>query len=68
VIDLQDFDRSVILNTPGQSGDPSSPHYRDLFPLWASGTFVPMLYSRDKILEAAEEILTLQPNRRRSTN
>lgn len=62
VIDLQDFDRSVTLNNPGQSGDPSSPHYQDLFPLWAEGKFVPMLFSREKILDAADEILVLQPD------
>src|SRR5262249_31535028 len=34
VADLDDWDHSVALNNPGQSGDPSSPHYRDLFELW----------------------------------
>ena len=33
----------VAINTPGQSGDPFSPHYRDLFPLWAAGDYVPLL-------------------------
>ncbi len=35
IADTEDWDNSVGLNTPGQSGDPDSPHYRDLFQLWA---------------------------------
>ena len=31
IADTGDWDRSVGTNTPGQSGDPESPHYRDLF-------------------------------------
>ena len=27
-------------------GDPRSPHYRDLAPLWAKGEYLPLLYSR----------------------
>jgi penicillin amidase len=61
VIDVGDWDRSVTLNSPGQSGDPRSPHYRDLFPLAAEGRCVPMLFSREKVMEAAERIITLEP-------
>jgi penicillin amidase len=63
VIDVGNWDRSVVLNSPGQSGDPLSPHYRDLFPRAAEGRFVPMLFDREKVKEAAEEIITLQPRR-----
>jgi penicillin amidase len=61
VVDVGEWDRSVVLNSPGQSGDPASPHYRDLFPLATEGRFVPMLFSRAKVLEAADEIVTLRP-------
>jgi len=61
VIDLSDWDRSLTLNSPGQSGDSTSPHYRDLFPLWAEGKFVPMLFSREAVMDAAEHIFLLQP-------
>jgi penicillin amidase len=64
VIDLSNWDNSFTLNSPGQSGDPHSPHYQDLLPLWARGEFVPMLYSREKVMEAAEDILVLEPVRR----
>jgi penicillin G amidase len=64
VIDVGAWDRSMTLNAPGQSGDPGNPHYRDLFPLAAEGRYVPMLYSREKVMEAAERIITLEPDGR----
>src|SRR5262249_37541494 len=44
VVDVGDWDRSVWINMPGQSGDPRSPHYGDLSPLWERGEYVPMAY------------------------
>lgn len=46
VVDLADLDRSVAINTPGQSGDPASPHYRDLFERWVTGDYAALPYSR----------------------
>lgn len=45
VVDFSNLDQSLTINAPGQSGDPRSSHYADLAPLWASGQYVPMLYS-----------------------
>ncbi len=42
VLDVGDWDESRVINTPGQSGDPESPHYGDLFSLWAEGRHVPL--------------------------
>ncbi|MBC7520315.1 MAG: penicillin acylase family protein, partial [Sandarakinorhabdus sp.] len=61
VLDVGAWDNSVVINTPGQSGDANSPHYRDLFPLWASGSYVPLLYSRSAVLANAERTITLTP-------
>jgi penicillin amidase len=61
VMDVGNWDASRVINTPGQSGDPMSPHYRDLFPLWAAGTYVPMLYSRAAVEQGAETVMTLSP-------
>lgn len=58
VADLADLDRSVAVNTPGQSGDPASPHFRDLFETWINGGYVPLPYT-DKAVEAALESRTL---------
>jgi penicillin amidase len=61
VLDVGAWDNSVVINTPGQSGDPYSAHYRDLFPLWAAGGYVPLLYSRNAVEREAETVLTLTP-------
>lgn len=61
VIDLGDWDNSVAVNSPGQSGDPNTRHYKDLFPLWADGKYFPLFYSRGKIESVTEEVLILQP-------
>jgi penicillin amidase len=61
VADLENWDNSVALNNPGQSGDPASPHYRDLFELWARGKYFPIFYSRPKVESVAEKTVTLQP-------
>ena len=61
VVDVGAWDRSVCINTPGQSGDPRSAHYRDLMATWAAGEYVPMLYSRAAVDAAAEEVTVLQP-------
>jgi penicillin amidase len=61
VMDVGEWDNSLVINTPGQSGDPESPHYSDLFPLWAKGEFVPMLWSRGAVEAAAEQVIALVP-------
>ena len=61
IADTEDWDKSVGLNTPGQSGDPDSPHYRDLFPLWARGEYFPIAYSRAKVESVRESTLRLAP-------
>ncbi len=61
VIDVGNWDASVAMNNPGQSGDPRSPHYRDLFEPWANDEAFPLLYTRPAILEAAEARIELIP-------
>ncbi len=61
VMDVGAWDNSVIINTPGQSIDPASPHYGDLFPLWATGAYAPMLFSRAAVDGAAERVISLTP-------
>ncbi len=62
VVDVGAWDNSVCINAPGQSGDPRSPHYADLAPLWAKGEYVPMLYSREAVERAAKTRLVLRPD------
>jgi penicillin G amidase len=49
IADTGDWDRSVGTNSPGQSGDPDSPHYRDLFESWADGRYFPVTFGRTKV-------------------
>jgi penicillin G amidase len=61
VVDLGDWDNSRAVNLPGQSGDPDSPHYRDLAPLWRDGQYFPLLYTRKAVESATEKIINLVP-------
>jgi penicillin amidase len=61
VFDLADWDKGVATSTPGQSGQPGSPHYGDLLPLWQKGEYFPLAYSRKKVEEVARERLELKP-------
>ena len=63
VLDVGAWDNSRTINTPGQSGDPASPHFRDLFPLWVKGAYVPLVYSRAAVEAATETVIRLTPGR-----
>src|SRR6202453_2220462 len=55
VMDSENWDNSVGLNNPGQSGDILSPHYRDLYALWSQGKYFPIFFSREKVESIAEK-------------
>ena len=61
VVDVGDWDNSRAMNTPGQSGDPASPHYRDLAPMWLEGKYFPLLYTRARVEAASVQRLDLVP-------
>ena len=61
IADTANWDNSVGLNTPGQSGDPASPHYRDLFDIWAGDRYFPIFFSRAKVDSVTESISVLRP-------
>jgi penicillin amidase len=61
VLDVGAWDNSVVVNAPGQSGDPSSPHFRDLFPLWAGGSYAPLLFSEAAVAAETERVIALTP-------
>lgn len=63
VLDVGRWDASRAVNTPGQSGNPASPHYRDLAPLWADAKYFPLLYSRKAVVGATESRTLLVPAR-----
>jgi penicillin amidase len=61
VIDVGAWDNSLMLNFPGQSGDPRSPHYRDHYAPWISGEMQPMLFSRAAVDARAAGRTILRP-------
>jgi penicillin amidase len=61
VVDLSDLDASLGTHTVGQSGNPASPHFADLFPLWSTGRYHGMPFTRPAVEREAEARLRLVP-------
>ena len=61
IVDTGDWDMSLGTNSPGQAGNPDDPHYRNLFPIWASDQYFPVFYSKSKIQSVADEVMILKP-------
>lgn len=61
IANTADWDRSVGMSAPGQSGNPESPFYDNLFELWAKDQYFPVYYSRDNIDRVAREVIVLSP-------
>jgi penicillin amidase len=61
IVDLADWDRSVMTNVPGESGDPSSLHYSDLLEAWDKGEYHPMPFTRKAVEAAVGERIVLRP-------
>jgi penicillin amidase len=65
IVEANDWDAAVGANTPGQSGDVDSPHYRDLFELWKNDRYFPVKYSRPAVEGVTELRTILAPSTRR---
>jgi penicillin G amidase len=63
VVDVGKWDNSRAVNHPGQSGDPESPHYRDLAPVWRDGRYFPLMYTRKAVESVTERVIRLLPAR-----
>jgi penicillin G amidase len=61
VFDLADWDKGVATSAPGQSGQPGSPHYGDLLPLWQKGAYFPLAFSRARVEAVTRHRLKLTP-------
>jgi penicillin G amidase len=61
IVEMNDWDASVGANTPGQSGDVNSPHYRDLFELWKNDRYFPVKYTRAAVEGVTEARMILTP-------
>jgi penicillin amidase len=61
IVDLANMDNSLTIDTTGQSGHPSSPHYDDMIDAWRNIQYHPMLWSRDKVEAGTATRLILNP-------
>ncbi|MEL6252314.1 MAG: penicillin acylase family protein [Bacteroidota bacterium] len=61
IVDTENWDNCLGMNSPGQSGDIRSPYYKNLFELWATNQFFPVYYSKDKVLQHSQEHRVLKP-------
>ncbi|GAB3899375.1 penicillin acylase family protein [Larkinella knui] len=61
LVDTGDWDKTLGINNPGQSGDPASPHYRDLFPIWEKNDYFPVYFSKEKVKSVTEKRTVLEP-------
>lgn len=60
-IDVGNWDASLALNSPGQSGDIESEDAQALFEDWVAGEPFPLLYSREAVEQAARTRIILTP-------
>ena len=49
IINTANWDTAIGTNAPGQSGNPESPFYKNLFKDWAEDRYFPIYFSREKI-------------------
>ena len=49
IVNTGDWDAAIGTNAPGQSGNPESPFYDNLFNGWAEDQYFPVYYSKEKI-------------------
>lgn len=62
ICDVGEWDNSIAVNTPGQSGDPRSQHYSDLTALWASGQYFHLAYSPETVARLADTHYVIEPS------
>ncbi|MFL6448850.1 MAG: penicillin acylase family protein [Bryobacteraceae bacterium] len=63
ILDVSDWDKSVMTNVPGESGVPGDEHYSDLVIPWSKGEYHPMPFSRQAVEQATEERILLIPEK-----
>ena len=61
IFDVSNWDASVAINVPGQSAQPGSEHYADLLPLWGSGEYFPLAFTRARVEAETKHVLVLTP-------
>jgi penicillin amidase len=60
IMDVANWDRSIVTNVPGQSAQPESPFFENLLKLWAEDVYFPMVYSKAAVTAASAHRLVLR--------
>jgi len=60
---VSDWDTSLVINAPGQSGQPGSPYYGNLLEAWDDGGYFPYAFTRAAVEAHATHKLRLVPSR-----
>ncbi|WP_369826617.1 penicillin acylase family protein [Siphonobacter sp. BAB-5405] len=61
LVDTENWDKTLGVNSPGQSENPEDPHYRDLFDKWNRGEYFPVYFNKEKIKSVADRTTLLTP-------
>ena len=62
IVNTGNWDASIGTNAPGQSGNPNSPFYGNLFKDWSQDKYFPVYFSKEKIESATYNKTILSPN------
>jgi len=62
IVNTGDWVSSIGTNEPGQSGNPNSPFYGNLFKDWSEDKYFPVYFSKEKIESATYNKTILSPN------
>ena len=63
IVDTGNWDLCIGTNTPGQSGDPKSPFFKNLYKPWVENIYFPLYFSKQKIQEVAYKRTSLIPSK-----
>ncbi len=60
LMDTKNWDQTLMINTPGQSGDYKSPFYSNLFNTWANDAYFPSYFSKELVEQNTIAITILE--------
>lgn len=63
LVDTENWERTLGINTPGQSGDPESPFYKNLFSIWAKDEFVSIPFMKKSVESSAHSKQVFGPKK-----
>jgi len=61
IVDFSLKEPMFVMNSSGQSDNPSSPHYSDEIPEWLKGAYMPMPFGVEAVKKQYDKVLILRP-------